>query len=204
MVLELELEVRAPSLPLCKPWSRDWNPFLSVLIRGCHYQDWAPTVSGLSTGPCTCLLTARLKKKERKKTPKHFQWIPIMSEIIPHSTYHKKTLQPVLETDWSITQLLYQRHFQHVTYRNLTKMFHFQFTNINKNYQTIESKNNGSKSPRVLRLREILSWILSKEGSSSISNCQSLEPSGWGKRYFNLGMMHLAILLAAGWLTKGV
>lgn len=59
----------------------------------------------------------------------------------------QKTLQPVTETDWSITQLLYQRHFQHVTYQYFTKMFHFQFTNINKNYQTIESKIISSKSP---------------------------------------------------------
>lgn len=73
--------------------------------------DWAPTVSGLSTGPCTCLLTARLKKK--KKTQNIFNECPlsIMSEMMPHIMYHKKTLQPVTETDWSITQLLIPKTF---------------------------------------------------------------------------------------------
>lgn len=39
-----------------------------------------------------------------------------------------------------ITQLLYLRHFQHLTYRNMTKMFYFRFTNTIKICQTIQSK----------------------------------------------------------------
>lgn len=121
------------------------SPYQRVLLSDC-----TPTVSGLSTGPCTCLLTTRLKKQT--KNPKHFQWMPIIHYVRDDATFNvsQKTLQPVTETDWSITQLLYQRHFQHVTYRNLTKIFHFQFTKINKNFQTIESKMISSKSPWVL------------------------------------------------------